>query len=350
MAADWNDETVARLPLARGRAELLEEIMSTSATDTIEHGDRERRHGRWLVPAAAAAAVAVVAVLVTVTQQGDDTSSRPAGPAASSTATADAGPATQLILGAPGWEIGPSTVDEQEQEISYDQGDLGIDVKRIPAAPGLSLDDIAEEHRDVTTPPSDGTPAEVAGLAARSWSYAADDRVVSTEARDGFRYEIRASGMDDAAFAALLPTLSLVDEAAFEASLPDDFVLPSEREAAVADVLDGITEVSGSGLPAGATPPTTFEVDRYQVVADVAMGYACAWFDVYLSATSAGDEAAAAQAGRVLGSSVRWPAVVEVDPDGEGFGSVLWMLTQRAADGEPIRPGDLRDGLGCELG
>ncbi|GAB4013953.1 hypothetical protein [Nocardioides ultimimeridianus] len=50
----YDDDRAARLPLAEGRAELLEEIMAQPQTES------RRAHARWIAPLAAAAAVAAV--------------------------------------------------------------------------------------------------------------------------------------------------------------------------------------------------------------------------------------------------------------------------------------------------
>src|SRR5207342_2401659 len=58
------DDAISRLPLEAGRAELLEEIMSTVAPDrqtTEPVPDPAPRRARWLVPLGVAAAVAALA-------------------------------------------------------------------------------------------------------------------------------------------------------------------------------------------------------------------------------------------------------------------------------------------------
>ena len=57
---ELTDDAVSRMPLEAGRAELLEEIMSTDAPDrTIDRTtpDPSPSRGRWLAPLAAAAVV-----------------------------------------------------------------------------------------------------------------------------------------------------------------------------------------------------------------------------------------------------------------------------------------------------
>ena len=63
MNAKLTDDAVAGLPLSHGRAELLEEIMSTPVNDDLPvRTEKPHRRSRWVVPSAAVAVVALVAV------------------------------------------------------------------------------------------------------------------------------------------------------------------------------------------------------------------------------------------------------------------------------------------------
>ena len=64
MIPKLTDDAISRLPLQAGRAELLEEIMSTVAPDRQTDQPtplRPRRRARWVAPIAAAAVVAGIA-------------------------------------------------------------------------------------------------------------------------------------------------------------------------------------------------------------------------------------------------------------------------------------------------
>lgn len=70
-----DDSWVARLPIAEGRAELLEEIMAEPQTES------RRAHARWIAPLAAAAAVAAVVGGIALVNRGGSTT-RESDPAA----------------------------------------------------------------------------------------------------------------------------------------------------------------------------------------------------------------------------------------------------------------------------
>ena len=98
----WTDEAVAALPLAQGRAELLEEIMSTPSADTPTataptRPDRPSPR-RWAVPLAAAAAVAALAAAPLWRPRAATSGHRPGR----RPSPRPRRPATQLVLEAPG--------------------------------------------------------------------------------------------------------------------------------------------------------------------------------------------------------------------------------------------------------
>lgn len=348
MSDDWTDEQVSALPIAQGRAELLEEIMSTPVLGQTDR-DRPTRSRpaarRWAVPLAAAAAVVALASTPLWWPGGGSDGTTPSGPATNA-APAPA-PLTQMVLEAPGWEVDNASGDVDEQEVSYFRdGDeeVRVDIKRMPAQPGATIDDFVPDYRDVTTPESDGTPLDVAGLTGRTWAYNPDDRVVITEPTDGYWFEVRAGGETEAEFQALLPQLRLVDQQGFEDSLPDSFVLPAERETAAAEILQGIADNGGGTVPQGTAMPSSTEIDDKQFGTDIAGQFACAWFDEYLDATASGDAAARAQAQEVLGTARSWPVLVELGPD-DGYVGLLLDFVDRAVAGKKL--GNLRNGLGC---
>lgn len=346
MSDDWTDEQVASLPIAQGRAELLEEIMSTPVLGQTDR-DRPARSRpasrRWAVPLAAAAAVVALAS-TPLWWPGSD------GPAPSGPATNVApvpAPLTQMILEAPGWEVDNASGDLDEQEVSYFLGgddEVRVDITRMPAQPGATIDDFVPDYRDVTTPESDGTPLDVAGLTGRTWAYNPQDRVVITEPTNGYWFEVRAGGGTEAEFEALLAQLRLVDQQGFEDSLPDSFVLPAERETAAAEILRGIADNGGGTVPQGTPLPSSTEIDGRQFGIDVAGQFACAWFARYVDATGSGDAAARAQAQEVLGTARAWPVLVELGP-GDGYVDLLYDFVDRAVAGKTL--GNLRNGLGC---
>ncbi|GGO79338.1 hypothetical protein [Nocardioides deserti] len=344
-----SDDAVGRLPIASGRAELLEEIMSTPVTDRTTAPDTAaapRRRTVWLVPLAAAAAVAVVATGPLWWPSGGEPASAPGGPAAQSGAEAAAdAPTYRAVLDTPGWRV--THVYEESGgnggEISYRRGQTSLEVHWRP---GSLYDDYVEDRRDIVDPPADGEPVEVLGLTAQLWPYSADDHTVIRPVEDGFLLEVRGSGMPRSAFEDLLGELRLVDEAGFEQALPDEFVTASERDAVVEEMLDGIAAASGQERTQGEEQPpiTSDQADRYHLGAEVAGQVACAWIEEFRAANQAGDQQRAQEATDVLASSRQWPVLLDMDARGD-YPEAVWDYADQVARGEV--PEGFRGGLGC---
>lgn len=342
-----SDDAVGRLPIASGRAELLEEIMSTPVTDrpTAPASTAPRRRTTWLVPIAAAAAVAAVATGPLWWPAGDGTSPAPAGPAApAAPADPSPGPATyRAVLDQPGWTVTHAYEGAEGEggEVSYERGRALLEVHWRS---GDTYEAYVEDRRHSVDPPADGAPLPVLGLTAQRWSYSDDDHTVIRPVEDGFLLEVRGSGMPLDAFEDLLDELRLVDEQGFEEALPDTFVTAGERAAVVEDMLDGIAEASGQERRPGEEGITSDQVDRYQLGADVAGQVACAWLEELRAARRLGETERVQTAVDVLASSRRWPVLLEMDARGD-YPEAVWGYADTAARGEV--PEGFRGGLGC---
>ena len=335
------DEAVALLPLEAGRAELLEEIMSTVAPDrTAEHDAGRtpptRRPSRWLVPVAAAAAVAAIAA-AGIWSQG----LLPGGDAeTSSYADALGLPDGQgIVLDAPGWTVDALGGDG----IRFRNGDADLEVTSYDAA---DYDSYVLDRTYIVDPPAPGEPIELLGRGAQMWAYTSTDHTAIREVEDGHWIEVRAAGMDEAAYLDLLGQLRFTSESEFAASLPEGYVTEPERADAAAKIVADIAARSGAELPAGSALELGDEgaKDRYQFGAEVAGAYTCAWIEAFENATSHAQAAAANEAARVLSTSRSWPIVQELDEDG-GYADVVWLFSDQVQEGTV--PEGYREGLGC---
>ncbi len=111
-------------------------------------------------------------------------------------------------------------------------------------------------------------------------------------------------------------------------------------------------------VPAGTTLDTSSEEqDPYHLGADIAGQYACAWISEFADAKSAGDQARADEAARVMGTSRQWPVLQEMNADGD-YSEVVWDYADTIAAGQV--PGNdkgevsvdaalasVAEGLGC---
>jgi hypothetical protein len=338
------DDAVSRLPLEAGRAELLEEIMSTVAPD--RQTDRPTpvpspSRGRWLAPLAAAAVVAGI-VAGSLWASG----LLPDSDADRSVATQPGEqPGHRAVLESPGWEVtSTESGDAGHGEVGYEKAGARFTITWYPAT---SYESYVVDREHISDPPAPGEPVEVLGRPGQLWAYSAQDHTVIREVEDGFWMEFRGSGMDEAGYRALLGQLTMVGEAGYEASLPEEFVTTDERDAAIASMLDGITAASGAEGPDGVpVRVSSTEQDPYQLGADVAGAYACVWFEAFDNAVAHDQAGLADEAARVLGTSRDWPVLDEMNDRGE-YPEVIWELSDQVAAGEA--PEGYREGLGCRF-
>jgi hypothetical protein len=341
------DDAVSRLPLESGRAELLEEIMTAVAPDrqTEPTPIRTTRRSRWLVPLAVAAAVATLASSPLWWGGGGDQEGGPNvtyQPAAQSPGTG-----YRAVLAAPGWTVESTEQDSKYGgEINYRNGAQSLAITWYPE--DTYQDYLTDrEHIPYPDPPAPGEPVTVLGAAGQLWAYDANDHTVMREPDLGHWMEIRGTGMELTAYQDLLGQLRLVSLPEFESALPAAFVTGSDRPAAVQEILDGIEQASGATVPAGTTLDTrSEESDPYQLGADIAGQYACAWIADFADATAAGDQARADEAVRVMGTSRQWPILNQMEKTGE-YSDVVWEYADRMAAGTV--PEGYDEGLGCEV-
>jgi hypothetical protein len=334
--AKLTDDAISRLPLASGRAELLEEIMSTVAPDrqTEPPSHPAPRRTRWLAPLAAAAVVAGLAGGTLWWQQ-----HRAAQDDSNRVATLGLPRGRAVVLDAPGWKVDSLGGDG----VRFRKGAANLEITSYAAK---NYDSYVTDREHLVDPPAPGAPVTVLGRAGQLWAYSHDDHTVIREVEDGHLLELRGQGMDQGAFLALLGRLRMTSDAAFDAALPDDYVTQDERTAAAQRIVDDIAAVSGAGFPDGASlqPGDGESKDRYQFGAEVVGAYTCAWLESYGNARAHDQGGQVSEALRVLGTSHDWPILEEMDKDGD-YPEVLWQIADEAKAGD-LQPG-YRDGLGC---
>ncbi|CAI9412431.1 hypothetical protein [Nocardioides sp. T2.26MG-1] len=337
-----SDETVAGLPLSLGRAELLEEIMSTPVLDDRPVATADRRRSRWLVPTAVAAAVALLVGFGAWWGSGFG----PSGDDRTGQVATAPGPETSFraVLDAPGWTVDNVYTDSRGGELSYVNGDLSFEINWYPAD---SYADYVEDRRHITDPPSDGEPVEVLGLGAQMWAYSDLDHTAIREPEAGHWIEARGDGMDEAAYVALLGQLRLVDEHAFEAAMPASYVDGSERDAAIQQIIDGIGEHLDPVIPPGSQRVgfSSDQNDPYHLGADVAGAVACEWLADFDEAHSAGDQQRMDRAAAALATARDWPVLQDMEERGD-YAEVVYDYADQVARGQV--PEGYAEGLGCE--
>ena len=330
MSPRLTDQAVSELPLAAARAELLEEIMSTSVAERAAvHQEEPPRPRRWVATiAAAAAAAALVAVPSWLLSRSDDA------------ATSYAAPASHdwVALDAPGWDVTyVSDPLEGGSEVEWVNGEATLNVHLYPADLRATY---VEDRQRIDYPRVDrGTRVELLGQPARMWRYSARDHT-TIGAVDGAVYpEVRGQGMDEATYVGLLDRLEWTGEAEFELTRPEEFVTSGEADATIAAMLRGIP------LAPGAEVPSSGENDSYQLGADVARQVVCPWIAEFARAREAGDSLAVEDAQRALAGSRDWAFLDAMDAEGD-YPEVVWEMSDDVNAGRV--PRGYRQGLGCE--
>jgi hypothetical protein len=326
------DDAVAALPIHDGRAELLEEIVRSPVLD---ERPAPRRTGptigirrAWVAPVAAAVAI-VLLVLGVGWTAGHVLGESAPSQVATQPPHADA---FRVVLADPGWTVTGVQQGDDLGGIGYRNGSATLKLDWYPAA---GFDDRLAHRRDEAG--SDGTPVEIAGLPGWMWSAAGNDHTALRPAEDGHFLEVRGSGMDAAAFAAVLPRLDMVDATGFDAALPPDYAHDGTRGSRVDRLLDGIAQHAQPLLPDGVDRSwvTSDQSDPVQLGTEVADRVACAWIARYADARSAGDEAGAQQAAEVLSTSRQWPVLRQIEADSDEPEWIWWAADEVAAGRVP---------------
>ena len=342
MIPKLTDDAISRLPLESGRAELLEEIMSTVAPDRQDPDTLDdpttrlhSRRTRWVAPLAAAAVVAGLASGTLWWQQ-----HRPAPDGSDHVAASLGLPEGQsVVLDAPGWKVDSLSGDG----LVFRNGDADLEITSYDAD---QYDSYVTDREHIKEEPVDGRPITVLGRPALMWDYSSTDHTAIREVEGGHWMEFRAQGVDEAGYLALLGQLRFTSEDEFEASLPESYVAEDERAAVAGEILADIEAVSGAGFPQGEAPSFSDgeAKDRYQFGAEVVGAYTCAWLESYENARNHDQNGRAQQALSVLGTSHDWPILREMDKDGD-YPEVLWQIADEARAGQ--LQGWYREGLGC---
>lgn len=330
MSPRLTDQAVSELPLVAARAELLEEIMSTSLAERPDvQADAGRRRGRrWVATIAAAAAAAALVAVPSWLLSRD----------APATVFAGAPAHDWVVLDAPGWTVAyVSDPGEGESEVEWEKGDASLSVNLRDAD---LRDSYVEDRQQINHPEVDpGAPVELLGQPARMWAYSADDHTAIGAVEGSVYPEVRGQGMDGAAYIGLLAQLRWTDQAGFESTLPEEFVTAGEADDTIARMLRGVR------LAPGAAVPSSGENDPYQLGADVARQVVCPWIAEFARAREAGDSRAVEDAQKALAASRSWAFLNAMNAEGD-YPEVVWEMSADVNAGR-VPPG-YRQGLGCD--
>lgn len=207
----------------------------------------------------------------------------------------------------------------------------------IHLRPADQYQEYLDDRMDIGEP----TPATLLGGEAQTWSYSQDDHTAIAAVSEGFTPEVRGSFMDKETYLTLVEQLIWVDQANFEAAMPEEFVTDAERETVIAEMLADVP------VPEGFEASSE-QSDRYALGAEVTGAVACHWLRQYADLYGSGDEGPKQEAVDALGTSRDWAILQEMDEQGD-WPETIWEYADQIARGE--RPENVNAALGCsELG
>ena len=145
-----------------------------------------------------------------------------------------------------------------------------------------------------------------------------------------------------------------IDDAAWQAALPDGVVGQMDQANIVAELLVGVPLPEGFDVEALADGTTN---DRYQFIARVSGAVACGWLDQWFTGEETRDSELQASAASALATSHDWPMLIEIADQG-AWSDVLWEHADAvnggpgvATGGGPMAPtrDEANGALGCNI-
>jgi hypothetical protein len=311
------------------------------------------------------ACVAVVAVLILLSGGSVKDGGHPAF-AAAAVEIAEANP--RLLVTAPGWSI------VHARSFEVDSGELlyGDGVHRPYGPGGRQLDltwyparfyrYMLRDHSHVRTLAGHPRPvtSTLLGQRATTYAYAGQHPNYATILSPQGNVFIAISGSfgSKQEYEAVLHSLRRVGVDAWLGAMPPEVLRPAARSAAIAQMLRGIPVPPGfdpsalhfrdvpapPGSDGAALQSESALTDRFMLGKSVAGAVACGWLQRWLSATRAGDNAAAQEAVEAMSTAPHWPVLLQMvrergyrgnalPPHGQGWPSKIVTAAREIAAG-----------------
>jgi hypothetical protein len=155
--------------------------------------------------------------------------------------------------------------------------------------------------------------------------------------------EVNGSFGSKREYEAALHSLRPVGVEAWLAAMPPEVLRPAARSAAIAQMLRGIPMPPGFDASALQSEGSDL-TDRFMLGKSVTGAIACDWLQRWLSATRAGDGAAAQEAVGAMGTARHWPVLLQMvrekgyrgnalPPHGQGWPSEILTAAREIARG-----------------
>lgn len=284
------------------------------------------------VAAVALVAVGVTAVVGCATDGGGSGDKPKAEGGALSSATEYVG--QRAVLTAPGWQVssvvepgfddapdsgaiyyvkGPIDPVSQSEEygfaIHWTRGKLGPPGSPAPLPKDWDRSDVVDLF---------GTPSQVL-----DYNQGYQTVMVTRPPEDGFALRVEGRDLSRSQFMELLPTVRSVNEAGFEAAMPDNVVTPSDRRAVISEMLTDV-DVPG-GFDRASIDLTGYDM-RDSVAQSVAEAVGCAWVRQWRDAHDSGGDVQQ-EADDAMAASRKWDMLTEMDKT-YGFAEGFWRDAQ----------------------
>jgi hypothetical protein len=296
------------------------------------------------------ACVAVVAALILLSGGSVKDGGHPAF-AAAAVEVAEANP--RLLVTAPGWSIVHARSFEVDSgELIYSDGEhrpFGPGQRRLeltwhpaPYYHGMlrNRGHVSTRAGHVTTP----VTSTLLGQRATTFHYAGQRPNYATilSPEGNVFIEVHGTLGSRQEYEAVLHSLQPVGIEAWLGAMPPEVLRPPARSAAIAQILRGIPVPPG--FDTSALQSENALTDRFMLGKSVAGAIACDWLQRWLSATRAGDGAAAWEAVGAMGTARHWPVLLQMvrekgyrgnalPPHGQGWPSEILTAAQEIARG-----------------
>lgn len=127
--------------------------------------------------------------------------------------------------------------------------------------------------------------------------------------------------------------ITYVDEESWRTLLPDDFITPEQRGAAIAVILEDVAVPDDLAVGDMVDPESLHPdalVTEYQLGAEVIGTIACQWVATWVDATDAGDTEAANKAAVTMAGSRQWPILERMMTQGD-YPEAVWQFADAIA-------------------
>ncbi len=332
------------------------------------HGGVFSRHRGASLGLGGLACVAMVAALIVLSGGSVNAVRDGAHPtfAAAAVKVAEANP--RLLITAPGWSlVHARSFDVERGELIYKNdehplygpGGRQLNLTWYPASFHRNM---LRENGQVRTQAGHVTPviSILLGQRATTFAYAGQHPNYATilSPQGNVFIEVNGSFGSKQEYEAVLHSLRPVGIDAWLAAMPPEVLRPSARSAAIAQILRGIPvppDFDASALHFRGMPvppdsdgsPLQSEsalTDRFMLAKSVTGAIACDWLQRWLSATRAGDGAAAQEAVDAMTTAPHWPALLQMvrekgyrgnalPPHGHGWPSEILAAAREIAHG-----------------